>query len=248
MTQFYTYIWTDPKTNTPIYVGKGKEDRAISHLKAKSRLGSTLRKRLREGYAVEPRIVLATDEDDAFEMETCLIALIGREDLGQGTLFNLTPGGEGCLYVRSVETRRKNSEGSKRACAREEVKVKRAIARGSAEYKTKLRESQAKANAREEVKAKRRASASRANNAPGARERMSKSVTVALSKPEIRRQMSDTARRNMNKPGAREAVSIATAAGIARRPLLTCPHCQKSSKGGNFKSWHFDNCKYKETV
>jgi hypothetical protein len=106
--QYYTYIWVDTKTKIPVYVGKGLQNRnrAFDHLKCKSRLGNLLRKRQKEGFEVLPIILLADTEEDAFEMEELLIALIGRSDLGLGTLFNLTNGGDGLSGHLFSETHR----------------------------------------------------------------------------------------------------------------------------------------------
>lgn len=30
-----------------------------------------------------------------------------------------------------------------------------------------------------------------------------------------------------------------------KKPILTCPHCEKMGKGGIMARWHFDNCKFK---
>jgi len=102
MAQFYTYLYVDPKTNKPIYVGKGKGDRAYVHTYQSSRpkngarkLFNVIQKRIREGYCIEPIIQYEEDEQTALEMEKFWINLFGREDLKQGTLFNLTDGGQG---------------------------------------------------------------------------------------------------------------------------------------------------------
>jgi hypothetical protein len=48
-------------------------------------------------------------------MEMLLISLIGREDTGEGPLFNLTDGGEGCPgRKRSAESLLKQSSNKKR--------------------------------------------------------------------------------------------------------------------------------------
>jgi len=46
---------------------------------------------------VEPHIeqIEALDEQHAIFLEVCLIELLGRKDLGRGTLLNLTDGGDG---------------------------------------------------------------------------------------------------------------------------------------------------------
>ena len=33
---------------------------------------------------------------------------------------------------------------------------------------------------------------------------------------------------------------------LLNRPLITCPHCSKSSRGTSFKVYHFENCKFKK--
>lgn len=103
---YYTYRYNDPKTDIPVYIGKGKNKRAWTHFKKKSRLGSMLSKRLSEGYVIQPVIAYHKDELTALAMERFWIAVYGREDLGRGTLFNLTDGGEsGSGYVPTEKDR-----------------------------------------------------------------------------------------------------------------------------------------------
>jgi hypothetical protein len=94
---FCTYIYRDPKSNVPIYIGMGKVARPESHLRTSHnrRLGATLKKRIAEGFTLTPQVLPAETRADAVEMEMLLIDLIGRADLRTGTLFNLTPGGDG---------------------------------------------------------------------------------------------------------------------------------------------------------
>lgn len=33
---------------------------------------------------------------------------------------------------------------------------------------------------------------------------------------------------------------------LLNRPLITCPHCSKCSRGTSFKVYHFENCKFKK--
>ena len=93
---FYTYLYKDPKTDVPLYVGKGQDYRAFSHFKSKHHLGNLLRKRNREGYVCDP-IFLHKDctENQSFAFEIFWIAVFGRQDLDKGTLLNRTNGGEG---------------------------------------------------------------------------------------------------------------------------------------------------------
>lgn len=97
--QFYVYLYRDPLTDEPVYVGKGKGARAESHLWAKARTNDRLKKfidaRSAQGLAVEPEIIAQCDEENAFLIEQSLIHYFGRADLGKGPLFNYTSGGDG---------------------------------------------------------------------------------------------------------------------------------------------------------
>jgi len=99
---FYVYVYRDPrplKLDQPVYVGKGTGNRDISHWSKGSHnkpfqdFISHLKLR---GYVALCTHALETeDEAEAFAKEIELIALYGRRNLGTGTLFNLTNGGEG---------------------------------------------------------------------------------------------------------------------------------------------------------
>jgi hypothetical protein len=99
---FYVYVYRDPrptKGNQPVYVGKGTGDRDISHWSKGSHnkpfqdFISHLKQR--GLVAVCQRVLETEDEQEAFAKERELVALYGRRDLGTGTLFNRTDGGEG---------------------------------------------------------------------------------------------------------------------------------------------------------
>jgi len=95
---FYTYIYYDPsRENEPIYVGKGNKNRAYQHLKRIDRHPFVQRLQSMQKNNVKPviKIINALDESHAFLLEECLIDILGRKDLGKGTLLNLTDGGEG---------------------------------------------------------------------------------------------------------------------------------------------------------
>lgn len=105
---FYVYVYRDPrpgKGNVPVYVGKGQGARAHAHLS-----GSSNRRLLRLiadcrllGCTPKPEIVgRFAAEFDAFALEVALIAKHGRCDLGTGTLYNLTDGGEGAPRVKTT--------------------------------------------------------------------------------------------------------------------------------------------------
>lgn len=88
---YYVYLYVDPRSNRPFYVGKGRGMRVLAHLLSsrdskKTRILAELRK-----AAVQPRIeVLAhklADEETAFRIEAAVIDL-----LGLGELSNLVRG------------------------------------------------------------------------------------------------------------------------------------------------------------
>lgn len=110
---YYTYIYRDPsRHNEEIYVGKGKNTRAFEHLKRRDvhPLTHRLQKLRREGVEPTIEIVQCGDEDSAFFAERALIRLWGRKDRGEGTLLNLTDGGDG---VSGVWLGRNHSEETK---------------------------------------------------------------------------------------------------------------------------------------
>lgn len=105
-TTYYVYIYFDPRTRQPFYVGYGHGTRAYQHLRlAKYNTTASyhnphktnkIKALLREG--VEPHIKIVEDnltKQDAQELEIFLIEFIGRRGLNTGPLTNLTSGGDG---------------------------------------------------------------------------------------------------------------------------------------------------------
>lgn len=124
MNNFYVYVYFEPGTCIPIYVGKGQGARAWDHLKFSNHSGNSrgrnlpwankVAKLIREGYNPQPELIhenLSCEaEADFIEMQ--MIAQYGRRCNGTGTLYNLTEGGEGATghkFVPTEETRRKMS-------------------------------------------------------------------------------------------------------------------------------------------
>ena len=103
----YVYLYRSPVDGTPIYVGKGWGKRAWSHLafakndpdKHRNKYFSRkLSKWLREGFNIQPEIIAEFDtHEEALDKEAQLIAEFGRINRGNGTLLNLTDGGEGTV-------------------------------------------------------------------------------------------------------------------------------------------------------
>lgn len=95
---FYNYLYIDPKYDIPVYVGKGKGARSTAHFYkgcGNKKLHNTIQERISEGYDMFPVLTYCESEEHSHELEIFWIDFFGREDLGKGTLFNLTDGGGG---------------------------------------------------------------------------------------------------------------------------------------------------------
>lgn len=192
MNKYYAYVYHDGPT--PIYVGKGKGERAYKHLSRKDKhpLTCKLAKMKREGREPRIQIIDAPDEAAAFEMEELLIAMIGRRDLGTGPLLNLTDGGEGASgVVCSQETKAKLSASIKEVHTRPEVKAKRSAS---------LKE----AMARPEVKAKRSAASKEVHARPEVKAKRNASIKEAHARPEFKAKLID----RLNKPCTVDGITI----------------------------------------
>ena len=108
-TKMFTYVYFDPESNLPFYVGKGNGRRDVSHLngthnKRLSRKIQEIRNRGKTPNIV--RVLENVNNEDAIKMEIELIAKWGRLGLDEnGILMNYTLGGEGALgRIRSKES------------------------------------------------------------------------------------------------------------------------------------------------
>lgn len=102
----------------PIYVGKGYGNRDTYHLKyvCVNQILSRKLAKIKEANK-EPeiiRLIQGLTEIEANEAEILLIKTIGRLNLHEGTLCNMTDGGEGCRrLVQSAEHREKNAKANR---------------------------------------------------------------------------------------------------------------------------------------
>ena len=99
---FYVYLYEDPKSLLPRYVGKGVRGRMYVHLNGSHnrRLANMIAKRQREGFDIQPSVVCGDLTDNASKaIERFWIATIGRANTNAGPLFNATDGGDGAAGV-----------------------------------------------------------------------------------------------------------------------------------------------------
>jgi hypothetical protein len=139
--KFYVYVYLDPRKqgnfvydsyildHEPFYVGKGEKKRVFNLKKHKTGACKNKIQKLKS-LNLEPiiRIIkIIHSEYIAHVLEKKLINLIGRHDLGLGTLCNHTDGGEGCCGRKikfSDEHKRKIGLGNKGKIRSEEQKRK----------------------------------------------------------------------------------------------------------------------------
>ena len=110
--KFYTYQYFDPSRNEMIYIGKGQKNRATDHLTRTDRHPLTHRLKLMVKNGVTPVIskIFLESEELALLCEQEMISLFGRKDLNEGTLLNLTNGGDGISgYKHTAEAKQKVS-------------------------------------------------------------------------------------------------------------------------------------------
>jgi hypothetical protein len=114
---FYVYIHRKRTTREIFYVGKGKNKRAFDFSDRGSHWERTVKK---HGVIVEI-VESGLQEWYALELESDLISLHGRLDLGDGLLINKTDGGDGisgCVY--SEESKQKIRDASKNRWSKQE--------------------------------------------------------------------------------------------------------------------------------
>lgn len=112
MESYYTYIYYDTLREEPIYIGKGKDNRAWQHLKSTKACEfiHRIKKMIKANNPPKISIYAGLDNELACLVEMELIHQYGRKDLGKGPLLNLTNGGEGTPgRILSIATREKIS-------------------------------------------------------------------------------------------------------------------------------------------
>jgi hypothetical protein len=82
---YYVYLYIDPRSGKPFYVGKGQGERALSHLSAHSESRKTRTLKELRSENLEPRLDIRAhglpDEETAFRIEAATIDLLGLDKL-----------------------------------------------------------------------------------------------------------------------------------------------------------------------
>jgi len=225
MNNYYTYIYYDPsRNNEPIYVGKGRDSRAWSHLKRKGKHPLIQRLKLMERNQIIPIIGIYSglDEELAHLIEEELISKFGRKDLGKGPLLNLTDGGEG-------PGGRKHSEAAKSKMS--VAKIGKSTGPCLASTKEKISKSKKgvpgrKPSIEENIK--------RSNSLKG-------HITTQETKNKISLANKGREPFSKNRPMSEEQKIKMRVPRIK----IECPYCGKIGGNSQMKRWHFDNCKEK---
>jgi uncharacterized protein len=122
---FYIYLYIDPRTDKVFYVGKGRLERVNRHImQARDYSNSSYSKKPIVTYirdlwdqGLEPIVKMYAEnitEEESFVIETNLIREFGRKDLGLGTLLNITDGGAGTVHHKHTEETKKKMSDAKR--------------------------------------------------------------------------------------------------------------------------------------
>ena len=103
----YVYIYHDE--DVPIYVGMGVGARYKIHLKRRDKHPFVQRLQKMKACGKDPWIEIIEIEtrEEASMLEMFYIQALGRKDLNQGTLLNLSDGGEGNTGYRFTDAQRK---------------------------------------------------------------------------------------------------------------------------------------------
>lgn len=230
---FYVYVYRDPrpaKNNQPVYVGKGTGDRDLSHWSKGSHnkpFQDFLSHIKQRGLVALCQRVFETDsEAAAFAKEVELIALYGRRDLGMGTLFNLTDGGEGGSgTVRTEAHKAVDSAHTLKhwqdPTYREKVIAAQKAVQSTPEARALKSENSAEAWANPEVRAKRQTGIKRARNSDASKAKTSAQAKAQWSDPEY------AAKQTANNQEIANRAEVKAAKAAAAKALWADPVWRK---------------------
>ena len=109
---YYVYVYSDPDSKEPFYVGKGKNDRVFNHLSDKSETDKVIKIKEIEQQGKEPIIEILAhglDEETALKVEAAAIDLIGIDNLtNKQRGYNSADHGK--IEVSRLDARYKNEQ------------------------------------------------------------------------------------------------------------------------------------------
>jgi hypothetical protein len=237
---YYVYALLDPRTNLPFYVGKGKNNRMLQHLKEGATNGVRKNNKIAEIRAsgVEPIAVKLAENmfnEDAYNLEEDIISELGREDIDKdGILTNNRL--HAWAPVMTAEVRLAISTWRTGMTFSDEHCKNLSKARAGKTYE-EIYGKEGATKRREQLAQKRGPmSEERKNNISAAKKRMDaphnwseysrKKVSDALTG--VPKNLSDEEHKRR-----REVNNV----------LMQCPQCGAEGKGLSMKRWHFNNCK-----
>ena len=220
---FYTYVYYDPsRNNEPIYVGKGKGERAWQHLSKKIQHPFIQRLAYLKKIGTTPIIGLYSylDEEFAHFLEEELISKFGRKDSGIGPLLNLTSGGEGPAGKKCSDETRKRMSASKKG-----------ISRGPRPVDVCSKISISKTG--------------RPGRIPTAEENAKRSATLMghITTEETKAKIGLANKGNMPFSKGKAMSEIQKEKMRVPKKKIECPHCNQIGGNSQMIRWHFDNCR-----
>jgi len=243
---FYVYVYRDPrplKLNRPVYVGKGTGDRDLSHWSRGSHnkpfQDFISHLKTRGLVAICERVFETENEEEAFAKEIELIALYGRRNLGTGTLFNLTDGGEGGSgTVRTAEHRAMDSKFSKEHWQQPEYRAKivasQKAVQGTPEARAMKSDNSAAGWADPDVRRKRSEGIAKARATAESKAKTSAQAKAQWEDPEYAAQQSANNKEIANRAEVKAAKAAATKAMWAdpvwKAKMLAARAAKKAAK------------------
>lgn len=217
VTQPGCYVYLFRFDGVAAYAGKGSKyrlrfhERAALHHRRKTRFQSVLAGAIRRGVRITVEVLAeALTNDEANACEVSVITKLGRRDLGTGTLFNRTAGGDGLTREDAIrvfsnpKTRRKLVRASRRNGRDPLYRARLALAqrRGWADPNQRpKRLAILRANiAKPGVRAKMVSSCAVTNRRPDVHARRSAAAKALHQDPEYRQKLCTALRRAANRP------------------------------------------------